>query len=65
MGWVHMALGGAICTSLTTILAKIGIKDVNSNFATSFVRFENFAIVSIPAHNALSAYNFRYIAEIY
>lgn len=36
MVWVLMALGGAICTSLTTILAKIGIKDVNSNFATSF-----------------------------
>ena len=36
MVWVLMALGGAVCTSLTTILAKIGIKDVNSNFATSF-----------------------------
>lgn len=45
MVWVLMALGGAICTSLTTILAKISIKDVNSNFATSFVRIKNFAIV--------------------
>lgn len=45
MVWVLMALGGAIYTSLTTILAKIGIKDVNSNFATSLVRIETFAIV--------------------
>lgn len=44
MVWVLMVLGGAICTSLTTILAKISIKDVNSNFATSLVRIENFAI---------------------
>ena len=36
MVWVLLALGGAICTSLTTILAKIGIKDVNSNFATAY-----------------------------
>ena len=36
MVWVLWALGGAICTSLTTILAKIGIKDVNSNFATAY-----------------------------
>ncbi len=36
MVWILLALGGAICTSLTTILAKIGIKDVNSNFATAY-----------------------------
>ena len=31
-----LALFGALFTSLTGILAKIGIKDVNSNFATFF-----------------------------
>lgn len=36
MVWVLLALGGAVCTSMTTILAKIGIKDVNSNFATAY-----------------------------
>ena len=36
MVWVLLALGGALCTSMTTILAKIGIKDVNSNFATAY-----------------------------
>lgn len=36
MVWVLLALGGAVCTSLTTILAKIGIKNVNSNFATAY-----------------------------
>lgn len=34
--WLVIALLGAICTSLTTIFAKIGIKNVNSNFATAF-----------------------------
>ncbi|MGM9873934.1 MAG: EamA family transporter, partial [Bacilli bacterium] len=34
--WLIIALLGAICTSLTTIFAKIGIKNVNSNFATAF-----------------------------
>lgn len=36
MAWVLLAPGGAVCTSMTTILAKIGIKDVNSNFATAY-----------------------------
>lgn len=36
MVWVLLALGGAVCTSLTTVLAKIGIKNVNSNFATAY-----------------------------
>lgn len=36
MVWVLLALGGAVYTSMTTILAKIGIKDVNSNFATAY-----------------------------
>ncbi len=36
MVWILLSLGGAICTSLTTILAKIGIRDVNSNFATAY-----------------------------
>lgn len=37
MVWIFLALLGVIFTALTTILAKIGIKNVNSNFAT-FVR---------------------------
>ena len=37
MIWIILALLGAFFTSMTTILAKIGIKNVNSNFAT-FVR---------------------------
>lgn len=34
--WLMIALVGAVCTSLSTIFSKIGIKDVNSNFATAF-----------------------------
>lgn len=34
--WLMIALIGAVCTSLSTIFTKIGIKDVNSNFATAF-----------------------------
>ena len=34
--WIVMALIGALFTSLTTIFAKVGIKNVNSNFATFF-----------------------------
>ncbi len=36
MSWIILALIGALATSLTTILAKIGIKDVKSNFATAY-----------------------------
>lgn len=36
MVWLIIELAGAVFTSLTTILAKIGIKDVNSNFATAY-----------------------------
>ena len=36
MNWILLALCSAVCTSLTTILAKIGIKNVNSNFATAY-----------------------------
>ncbi len=36
MLWFILAFVAAIATSLTTIFAKIGIKDVNSNFATTF-----------------------------
>lgn len=36
MIWLILAVGGAICTSLTTIFTKIGIKDVSSNFATFY-----------------------------
>lgn len=39
MVWFIIALVGAVFTSLTTILAKIGIKDVNSNFATAYRTF--------------------------
>lgn len=36
MVWISFALLGAVFTSLTTIFAKIGIKDVKSNFATFY-----------------------------
>jgi len=36
MAWVLLSLGAAAFTSLTTIFTKIGIKNVNSNFATFF-----------------------------
>lgn len=36
MLWLLLALLGAISTSLTTIFAKIGIRDVQSNFATCY-----------------------------
>ncbi|MDD6301993.1 MAG: GRP family sugar transporter [Bacillales bacterium] len=36
MEWIIVALLAALFTSLTTILSKIGIKDVNSNFATGY-----------------------------
>ena len=34
--WLSFSLFASLCTSLTTIFAKIGIKNVNSNFATCF-----------------------------
>ncbi len=37
--WLILALFSALFTSLTTILAKIGIKNVNSNFATAYKTF--------------------------
>lgn len=36
MLWLILALIAALATSLTTIFAKIGIKDVPSDFATFF-----------------------------
>lgn len=36
MIWIILALGGAICTSLTTIFTKIGVKEVSSSFATFY-----------------------------
>lgn len=36
MSWILLALLGAVATSLTTIFAKIGIKDVKSNLATAY-----------------------------
>lgn len=36
MLWIELAILSAIFTSLTTILAKVGIKNVNSNFATAY-----------------------------
>lgn len=36
MLWLLLALVGALSTSCTTIFAKIGIKDVKSNFATTY-----------------------------
>ncbi len=36
MLWLVLALLGALATSLTTIFAKIGIRDVKSNFATAY-----------------------------
>lgn len=34
MDWIFLALGAALATSLTTIFSKLGLKGVNSNFAT-------------------------------
>lgn len=39
MIWLILALFAALFTSLTTILAKIGIRNVNSNFATLYRTF--------------------------
>lgn len=36
MIWLIISLIGAIATSITTIFAKIGLKNVNSNFATFY-----------------------------
>jgi transporter family protein len=36
MIWLILALLGALSTAFTTIFAKIGIKDVKSNFATAY-----------------------------
>lgn len=36
MTWLILGLLSAVFTSMTTILAKIGIKDVKSNFATFY-----------------------------
>ncbi len=36
MIWLMFSLFGVVLTSLTTIFAKIGIKDVKSNFATTY-----------------------------
>ena len=36
MIWIFIALLGAFFTSMTTITAKVGIKNVNSNFATTY-----------------------------
>lgn len=36
MLWLVLALLGAVSTSLTTVFAKIGIRDVKSNFATAY-----------------------------
>ena len=36
MLWLTFALLGALSTAITTIFAKIGIKDVKSNFATAY-----------------------------
>ncbi len=36
MTWIIIALMGAVFTALTAILGKLGVKDVNSNFATSY-----------------------------
>lgn len=34
--WILYAFLGAVCTALTAVLAKIGIRDVKSNFATFY-----------------------------
>lgn len=36
MSWLILAVLGAVFTSLTSILAKIGLKGINSNFATMY-----------------------------
>ena len=35
MNWLHWALMSALCAGLTAILAKVGVRELNSNLATA------------------------------
>lgn len=69
MIWITLSLLAAFFTSLTTILAKIGIKNVNSNFAT-FIRtgvvilcslFLSFITKDIYKTNTLNLNNWLFL----
>lgn len=57
--WIVMALIGALFTSLTTIFAKVGIKNVNSNFATFFRTgvVIIFAVIMCFITNSFASFN--------
>ncbi len=69
MEWLILALMGAIATSLTTIFAKIGLKTVNSDFATFFrtgivivcALVMSFITGSIYSIDRLSSSNWLYL----
>lgn len=69
MLWLILALLGALSTSLTTIFAKIGIKDVKSNFATTYRTaivivccvIMCFITGSISKIDALTTYNWIFL----
>lgn len=69
MSYIILALFAALFTSLTTILGKIGIKDINSNFGT-FIRTGVVIIFSfilclitndISFTNSLTIYNWLFL----
>lgn len=35
MGWLFFALGAAVFAAATAVLAKVGVRDINSNLATA------------------------------
>jgi len=59
--WLILALLAAIFTSLTTILAKIGIKGVNSNFATAY---RTLIVIGCAFIIVLINNDFSYINEL-
>jgi len=69
MWWLLLAILASIFTSLTTILAKIGIKDVNSNFATAYRTLVVILCTiilcairgSFPYFESLTLYNYLFL----
>jgi len=59
MLWLLLAVLAAVFTSLTTIFAKIGIKNVNSNFATAYrtLIVIVFAILICAIKNELNSFS--------
>lgn len=58
MLWLLLAILAAVFTSLTTIFAKIGIKNINSNFATAYrtLIVIAFAIIICSIKNELNSF---------